>query len=210
MINKKEIALIIATSLILAFSITLLESTKAFLCALLSVFIILLVNIIGKKITAYYLESEIELDFWGIKQYGFRPNFKFKKPAQIGVFLPIISKIFLYPIQNFVWMASLVFEVKPKVYRAAKRHGLYEFSEMTEYHLGVIAATGILINVLFAIIGYLTGFTDFAKLNLYFAFFNLIPISNLDGNKIFFGSIILWSFLTAIILIGLFCIAFII
>ena len=53
------------------------------------------------------------------------------------------------------------------------------------------------------IISYLLGYPDFARLNLYLAFFNMIPISDLDGNKIFFGSIVLWSFLATIVLIGL-------
>jgi Zn-dependent protease len=47
------------------------------------------------------------------------------------------------------------------------------------------------------------GFSEFSRLSIYFAFFNMIPISDLDGNKIFFGSLILWSFLAALVLIGL-------
>ena len=74
---------------------------------------------------------------------------------------------------------------------------------MTEYHIGVIAGWGILANLFFALIGYLIGFTEFARLNIYFAFFNIIPLSNLDGNKIFFGSFIFWSFLAILTIIGL-------
>jgi len=107
-------------------------------------------------------------------------------------------------------MASLIFEVKPKVYRAAKRYGLYKFSEMTEYHIGLIAASGIAVNILLGIIGYLINFPLFAKLNIYYALFNLIPISELDGNKIFFGSFVLWCFLASIVLLGMLCILFII
>ena len=99
-------------------------------------------------------------------------------------------------------MASLVFDIKPKVYRAAKRHGLYSFSEVTEYQLGIIAATGIVINLALAIIGYFLGFHTFAQLNIYFAFFNMLPLSTLDGNKIFFGNIVLWSFLASLTLLG--------
>jgi Zn-dependent protease len=100
-------------------------------------------------------------------------------------------------------MACLVFDVKPKIYRAAKRHGLYSYSEMTESHIGLIAAVGVIASLVFAVIGYLMGFSEFSRLSIYFAFFNMIPISDLDGNKIFFGSLILWSFLAALVLIGL-------
>ena len=72
--------------------------------------------------------------------------------------------------------------------------------------MGLIAASGIFANLFFAIIGYLVGgpfFTLFSLLNIWMAFFNIIPISDLDGNKIFFGSLILWSFLAALTIIGL-------
>ena len=82
-------------------------------------------------------------------------------------------------------MAPLVFDVRAKIYRTAKRHGIYSFSDVSEDHLAYIAGAGILINLLAAALGYLIGFSEFAKFNIWFAFFNLIPLSNLDGNKIF-------------------------
>ena len=73
-------------------------------------------------------------------------------------------------------MASLVFDIKPKVYKAAKKQGLYSFSETTEGQIGLIAAAGITLNIILAVIGYFLGFTTFSKLNIYFAFFNMLPI----------------------------------
>ncbi len=205
MLNKKEILAIIISTIILGFIISLVESLNIFLYAMLSVFIIIMTNIIGKKIASFYLDSEIEIGLWEIKRYGFKTHRHFKRPFPAGAFFPIISKIFLFPLNSFVWMASLVFDVKPKIYKAAKRHGLYTFSEMTEYHIGLIASAGIFINLTLAVIGYLINFPEFARLNIYYAFFNMLPISDLDGNKIFFGSLILWSFLASIVLIGLLC-----
>jgi Zn-dependent protease len=128
----------------------------------------------------------------------------------LGAFLPLLSKIVLFPLKNFVWMASLVFDIKPRIYRGAKRHGLYTFSEITEYHLGLIAASGVVINLILAIVGYFVGFPLFARLNIYYAFFSILPLSELDGNKIFFGSKILWSFLASLVLIGMLFAIFII
>jgi Zn-dependent protease len=164
--------------------------------------IIIGANILVKKILAYYLDSEIEIKLWEIKRFGFKTGQYFKKPFPAGVFFPIVSKLILFPFKHFVWMASLIFDIKPKVYRTAKRHGLYSFSEITESQIGIIAATGIAINLALAIIGYFSGFHMFAQLNIYYAFFNLLPISTLDGNKIFFGNIVLWSFLASITLLG--------
>ncbi|MCK4647794.1 hypothetical protein KAT24_02605 [Candidatus Pacearchaeota archaeon] len=202
MINKREIIIISLVILILSFTLSLLESWNAFLTILLSVSIIIGANISIKKIFAYYLDSEIEMKLWEIRRFGFKATQHFKRPFPAGIFFPIISKILFFPFKNFVWMASLVFDIKPKVYRAAKRHGLYSFSEITENQIGLIAATGITINLALATIGYFLGFHIFAQLNIYYAFFNMLPVSNLDGNKIFFGNIVLWSFLASLTLLG--------
>ncbi len=202
MINKKEIILILLVILILSFTLNLLEDWNAFLLILSSVSIIIVANIFMKKILAYYLDSEIEIKLWGIRRFGFKASQHFKRVFPAGIFFPIISKALLFPFKNFIWLASLVFDVKPKVYRAAKRHGSYSFSEITEGQIGIIAASGIVINLILAVIGYFLGFHTFTQLNIYYAFFNMLPISDLDGNKIFFGNIVLWIFLAALTLIG--------
>ena len=201
MLNKKEIISILVIALILAFTISLIETTKIFFYSLVAIFFVIAINIFSKKVASFYLDSEIEIKLWEIKRYGFKPHKYFKKPFPAGAFLPIIVTALSAGYLN--WFASLIFDVKPKIYRAAKRHGLYSFSEMTELHIGLIAAAGVSANLIFAVIGYLIGFPLFTKLNIYYAFFNLLPLSDLDGNKIFFGSLVLWSFLAAIVLVAL-------
>jgi hypothetical protein len=210
MVNGKEIAYVIIVTVITAFAIALTKTLSLnmslFLYALLGVFLLLLINILIKKTTAYFLDSEIEIKIWEIKRFGFKTGDYFKKAFPLGAFLPLISKIFFFGLNGFVWMASLVFDVKAKAYHAAKRHGMYSFSEMTEEHIGRIAAMGIFANLILAFVFYFIGGefgTIFAKLNIWFAFFSMIPISDLDGNKIFFGNIVLWSFLAVVTLIGL-------
>jgi|TARA_Y100000310_G_scaffold345234_1_gene462977 hypothetical protein len=200
MFNVKEIALIILMTILLAFVLSFPNPTKILLF-LIPIFFVIGVNVLAKKILSFYLDSEIEIKIWDVKRYGFKPKRYFKKPFPAGAFIPIITTVFSFG--YFPWLNGLVFDVKAKVYRAARRFGLYTFSEMTEYHVGLIAAVGIFANLFFAIIGYLINLDEFAKLNIYYAFFNLIPLSDLDGNKIFFGSIVLWSFLTTLVLIGL-------
>lgn len=210
MINKKEIGALIIVSLITAFAVALAKNfafnSKLFFLALLGVFALILANMLVKKSVAYFLESEIEVKIWEIRRWGFRTGQHWKRAFPLGAFAPLISKIVLFPFTSFAWMASLVFDVKAKAYHAAKRHGIYSFSEMTEEHVGRIAAAGIFANILLAIVFYFVGGTFgtlFAKLNIWFVFFNMIPISDLDGNKIFFGNLVLWSFLAVVTLIGL-------
>jgi hypothetical protein len=203
MFNKKELLWITIASIFIAFASTLLENQKIFFYTLLSIFIVILSNTISKKIAAYFLESEIEIKLWEFKRYGYQSGQKTKTPFPAGLLIPIISKIILFPFKGFVWMASLVFDVKPKEWRISKRHGYYSFSEMTEDHIGYIAASGIIINLILGIIGYLIGFPIFSKINIYYAFFNMIPISELDGNKIFFGNLTLWNVLALLTLLGM-------
>jgi len=207
---KKEIVAIFASVLILSFLISLMASLEIFLQTALLVFLVVIINVFAKKIAAFYFDSEIEIKIWDIERYGWmgvvskgfkHPSGKFKKPILIGLFLPFLVSLFSYGATT--WLATLVFEAKSKTYRVAKRFENYSFSEMSEFHIGWIAAFGIIANLTFGVIGYLFNFPEFAKLNLYLAFFNIIPISSLDGNKIFFGSYVLWGFLASIVLLGL-------
>ena len=203
MFNKKEIAILIITIIVLAFTITLAKDLDLFLYALLGMFIIIMLNTLAKKIMAFNLDSEIEIKLWEFKRFGVKPKQYFRKAFPAGIFIPLVSRIILLPLNGFAWMASLVFETKAKSYRAAKRKGMYSFSEMTEDHIGFIAAAGILTNLLFALIFYMIGYPFLAKISTWYIFFNLIPISDLDGNKIFFGNLALWSFLATLALIAL-------
>jgi hypothetical protein len=201
MLNKKEIVAVLILTLIISFSISLLRSFNLFLISSLLILLVMLINITAKKIFAYYVESEIEVKIWEINRYGFKAHKHLKKPFPAGAFFPLITTAI--SAGYITWLAPLVFDVKAKVYRAAKRHGLYSFSEMTEYHIGLIAAAGIFANLLLSVIGYLLNFPTFAKLNIYFAFWNMIPLSDLDGNKVFFGSLVLWTFLAALVVIAM-------
>lgn len=214
MLTKKEILIISLTiiifSLLSTISISLFENWKNFLFALISFSIIILGNIFAKKIMAFQLDSEIEMQIWETGKHTLFPRRKRSRSFPSGIILPIITKIIFFPFTAFFWMAAFVFDVHPRIFRGAKRHGLYTFSEITEYHIGIIAASGIIINIIFSIIGYLLGFPLFSRLNIYYAFFNMLPISELDGNKIFFGSKIMWSFIASLILIGMLFAIFII
>jgi Zn-dependent protease len=208
MINRKEIAIILSLTIILGFTVAMFNLRTMFVTALVSMLIIIVMNILTKKAAAHLLDSEIEIKLWEIKRFGFKKHLQSKKPFAIGIFLPLLLKVITVGLLN--WTAVFTFNVKAKIYRAAKRHGLYAFTEMSEAQIGVIAASGIFMNLILAVIGYFAGFEEFAKLSIGFAFFNMLPISDLDGNKIFFGSTLLWTFLVTIVLLGVLATIFIV
>ncbi|MGA2130417.1 MAG: hypothetical protein ABSG05_02265 [Candidatus Pacearchaeota archaeon] len=199
MLGKREIGTIILATVVLAVTINFLKF-QSLLGILLAVFIIIVLNVAAKKVAAYYLDSEAETRIWNFEKSGYRKGEFSYMNIPLGIIIPILVAV--VTLGNIFWMAITVFDVKPKVSRAAKRHGLYSFSEMTEYHIGLIAAAGIFITLVAAVVGYLIGFSTFAKLSIFYAFFNMLPISELDGNKIFFGNTVLWSFLATLVLIG--------
>ncbi|MBU2616875.1 MAG: hypothetical protein KKB79_02740 [Nanoarchaeota archaeon] len=215
MINKWELAPIVASILIITAALSLFRDMSVVPIIFISVFAVVVINILAKKLMGFYLDSEVEMKLWnlegrftvfnrtftGLKSKG-KPYKRFKRPLAAGIIFPLLSRIILYPLGNVVWTASLVFDVKPRAYRAAKRHGLYSYSEITEDHMGFIAAAGVAANLLFAIIGYLIGVHEFSRINIYMAFFNMIPISDLDGNKILFGNKTLWSLLASLVIVA--------
>lgn len=167
----------------------------------LSIGIIIFTNILAKKATAYYYETTMSTKIWEFQRYGIKPDRKFKTPLPFGIILPFILAI--VTAGNFLWMAVLQFDIYSTPARASKRHGIYRFTEATEFHMGLVALSGVIANLILAIIAYTAGFTLLSKLSIYYAFFSIIPFSSLDGTKILFGKKEIWVVISVICLIFL-------
>tara|TARA_Y100000310_G_scaffold286519_1_gene310790 strand:+ start:16601 stop:17227 length:627 start_codon:yes stop_codon:yes gene_type:complete len=198
-INKesKEIFIIILASIILALAVSF--NNQSILQETILIFLIILSsNVLVKKITGYIFEVNVKTRFWGLYYYGLRKDSHFKSPipmAWLPLALTLISNGIIW------WLAILEFDVEAKTERVSRRHGLYRFTEVTEWHIGLIAIMGIITNLILAIIGYVAGFELFTKLSIYYVAWSIIPLSSLDGSKIFFASRGLWiTFLTIIII----------
>jgi len=194
--NLKEISTIILASLVLALTVSF-KQTEMLLYASISFLIIISLNILVKKGIGYYFESNVDTKFWSWYQWGFRKDSHFKKPLPM-VWLPLILALFTRGL--FWWLPILEFDVSPRVERASRRHGLYRFTQVTEWHMGIIAMWGIFTSLILATIGYLLGFEIFAKYSIFYAVWSIVPLSNLDGSKIFFASRGLWITTLAVII----------
>lgn len=203
MITLKELLSIVLAIIILAFSNSF-TNVNNFLYSLLIFTIIILVYITSKKLMAYYLEAEEETKIWTLKRFGWHEKSHFKTPLPLGIILPFILS--LLSLGLIKWFAVLESDVKTTVARASKRHDFYSYSELTEWHIGIISAAGIFSCFILAMIAYIFNYADLARLSVYFAAFNLIPFGKLDGMRIFFAArgAILWIILAVITLIGLF------
>ena len=161
--------------------------------------IIILVSVFSKKLVAYMLDSNVEHELWKVYRYGYKPGWHFEKPISAGIIFPLFLTIFSWGILKF--SAILTYETRALKARASKRFGFYSFSEMTDWHNGIIGASGIVATLLVAIIAYFANAELLAKMVTFYTFWNLVPVSNLDGTQIFFGSRILYTILAVITLI---------
>lgn len=163
--------------------------------------IIISISILAKKIAARALDTDIEHEIWKFSRYGLRAGHYLKKPIPLGIILPLVLTIF-----SLGWLkfsAFLTYEATALKRRSAKRHGFYSHAELTEWHNGLIGAAGIIACFAIAVISYFLPWNleYLAKLAVFYAISNLIPVSKLDGIQIFFGSRVLWTALTVIALI---------
>jgi len=165
-------------------------------------FLIIFVHVFVKKGVAYLLDSSVEHKIWGLYRYGFKPKQHFKKELPFGLIAPLVlSLLGVLSNVSLMVMTFLTYETRALKHRAAKRFGFYSYTEMTDWHNGLIGSAGIVALLLVSFIGYFSGFEYLSKIAAYYAFWNLIPFSNLDGTQIFFGSRIIWTALAFISLI---------
>lgn len=205
-INKKEFLQILAATIILAivigFSSIVDLNYEGMATSLLFAIVIIAVSVYAKKTVAYLLDANAEQELWVVKRYGLLPHQHFKNPLPAGIIIPLIFT--LGTLGFFKFMALLTYEARALRARAARRFGYYSYIEVTEWHHALIGAGGILAILVLSIITYslpIKGLETLARLCAYYAFFNMLPISKLDGAQIFFGSRILYVILAAVTLI---------
>jgi hypothetical protein len=186
-----EIITLIIASIILAISYIypILDSLEEFLLIFGGFILIIGINIIIKKIVAYRLEANVTTRFWSIYRFGFAEKRHLKKPLPMIWLSPFLS---FFSRGAIAWLPILEFEITPRTERIAKRHELYRFAQMTEWHIALIVFAGVISNILLYIILNFFGMKQFATLSLFYAIWSIIPLSNLDGAKLFFGSRKLW------------------
>jgi hypothetical protein len=164
--------------------------------------IVIGVPVLAKKAMAYSLDASVEHRVWHFYRYGIKPGWHFKKELPFGVIVPLffalLGAIAKYPLMV---MTFLTYETRALKHRAAKRFGFYSYTEMTDWHTGLIGAAGIVVLFVISLIGYFANFEILAKLAAYYAFWSVVPFSNLDGTQIYFGNRVLWTVLAVIAII---------
>ncbi|MEK6793006.1 MAG: hypothetical protein AABX96_00725 [Nanoarchaeota archaeon] len=200
-----HIILVIATlGIIYGFNEIAEMNLRAFSLILGFSAIIIGINILSKKIVASRLDADVEHEIWQIKRFGFHPGDVFRKSISAGILIPLF--VTLVTLGSINPMTLMTYETRALKRRAAKRFGPYSFTEMTDYHNALVGGAGIISCLLITFITYwIPGdlWSTMGKMATFYAFYNMIPISKLDGSQIYFGSRVLWSVLAVITLIFL-------
>lgn len=200
MITLKEIFALALAVIILAFSNSFIDTTL-FITSLIFFSIIVLVYAFSKKAMAWYLECKEEIKILSFQRYGWYERSYLKMPIPIGLILPFVLSIL--SLGWVKWFAVLESEIQGTSARAVRRHDFYSYSELTEWHIALISAAGILAMFVLAIAAYLVNYAELSKLAIFYAAFNMIPLGKIDGLKVFFGSRALYTILIILVFVGL-------
>jgi len=202
--TKKEIVWLIIAILIMGFIISFSLSPAYSLKILLFSAIIILTSIITKKIAGEIFNIKVEHKILYFQRWGYYKRSHFKKPFPIGLILPFfLSIISLGIIKPFTLLQFDAENLYKKRIQRARGESEYRRTEINESDLGFTAAWGFWALILLSIIGYFLNQPELTKYSVYYGIWNLIPLGNLDGIKLFFGSLLNWILLVIVYIIAL-------
>ncbi|MDD5191824.1 MAG: hypothetical protein PHH54_04080 [Candidatus Nanoarchaeia archaeon] len=202
MFSGKEVIWIIIAILIGGFVIGLSSKLEPSLIGLLWASIIILVSVIAKKIAAPFYSLKIEHKSWGWKRWGWYERSQFKKPIPLGIILPFFLSVLSLAIIKPLTLLQFDAENFTKK-RVLRKRGTYRYSEINESDLAFTAAWGFWALIALAILCSFLKQPEISRYAIYYGIWNLIPFGNLDGTKIFFGSLTNWILLVIVYIISL-------
>jgi hypothetical protein len=207
MTEKKDWIAIFVSILLMAIILNFKSDTLAQIIRFFLIsFMIIIFVVLAKKIAANYLDVKLNFKIWEFQRYGVEQHSHFQKPFPIGLIIPLLLALISRGWLNF--LAFLQYDSYALPTKVVKRYGQRRFSEIMEwddalivfYSLIPLLGLGILSIILSKYIAPIF-FLQLAKVAWIYVFSNMLPISQLDGTKMFFGSIPLYIFSWIIILL---------
>ncbi|MBM3199828.1 hypothetical protein FJZ53_02735 [Candidatus Woesearchaeota archaeon] len=179
---------------------------RNFLQVALGVVLVVLVHYFGHKWAARRYGTDVVHRLWGIKRFGLHAKAHLSdKPGKIhSIPLGSILSVVVAFISNgrFFFTAVESIEVEGSEY---KRIGRWKL-KVLEREIARIAFAGPAANMLFAFVLQSFNksgmFDQLVMMNCLYALYHMIPWSQLDGAKIFFGSLYLYIFGLAFLLLS--------
>ncbi|MBD3252584.1 hypothetical protein GF386_02545 [Candidatus Pacearchaeota archaeon] len=203
MFNEKEIIWIIITIIIFGFIIIFPAQTFNPLILIVPVLIVL-TDVIVKKIAAPNFNLEVKFKMWELYRYGFYERDHFKKPIPMGLILPFFLSLFsLGSLKIFTFLQFNYKDLHLRRALKATGEGQHRRWHINEKDPAFTASWSHLALIALAVIGASFSFPELAKYSIYYGLWNIIPFSQLDGSKMFFGSPVTWCFVLILYVIAL-------
>jgi len=202
--TKREIAWIIIAILVMGFIISFSLSPNYEPRILLISAIIILTSVITKKIAGYHFNIKVEHTVLEFKRWGYYIRSHFNNAIPMGLILPFFfSIISLGMIKPFTFLQFNSENLYKRRIRFRRGEREYRRTEINETDVASAAAWGSFALLILALIATIIKQPELAKYSIYYGIWNLIPFGNLDGMKLFFGSLVCWSLLAIIYIISL-------
>lgn len=206
MTKKREITHIVITillmTLILCFYKLEIRVDKILPYFLISL-IIIFSSVFSKKITGSIIDLEIDIKIWEWKRYWFAKISELQKPIPMGLILPLLLGFLSNGFVKF--LGFFEFDIIPLPGRVVKKYGAKRFSKVMDWDNALIVFYSTIPLLFLATIAHYLNtifLNDLAKFSILYVFCNLLPISKLDGTKLYFGSRPLFFFTWILFLIA--------
>ena len=199
--NKQEllhigIAIVILTAVI-SLKDFLAEDFSLLGMALIASVLIIGINIGVKKLTAYVYDCDVQHRIWMWSRYGLKQSSHLKRDIPAGIIVPLLGAIISLGALKIT--SILTYDSTAQAKRLPKKEGFYSFTEVTEWENGIIGSAGIIAVLTLSFVTYwIPGLELISQTAAFYAFFNMFPVSKLDGTQIFFGSRVVWTALALI------------
>jgi len=152
-------------------------------------FIVLLTYQTSHKLIAKKYHAHSTFRLWSMRRWGFTKNAKFKRPFPAGIIIPLFFSLISNGFLNFAAIGS------SKITTINKKRIGKKYKHISEQELAKIHLVGPLtILLLSLILIQFPSFEEIVKISYTLAIFSMLPISGLDGGKIFFSSLPLYIF----------------
>ncbi len=199
--SRKEVTWIIISIIVFTF-VVIFPNQNPNLILLIAPALIILTNVITKKYAADYFNIKITYNVWGWQRYWFHTRSQFKKQIPMGLILPFFLSFFSLGLIKSLAFLQFDYENNERK-RMLKKTGRIRRVELNESDPAFTAAWGFLALIILAILAAILKLPEIAKYSIYYGAWNILPISNLDGTKLFFGNLFTWIVLAIIFLISI-------
>ncbi|QQG39147.1 MAG: hypothetical protein HYS32_01675 [Candidatus Woesearchaeota archaeon] len=198
LISSREAQQIVLSSIVIAFVLSFLEGIIPFTRSLIITLIALIFFTITQKVIAKKYGFHGEYQIWSLKD---------KKPGKTNFYSLVLHNLgIVIPILIFLFTNGLISTLTTSSFVIKKRESLTgkKFPFITELEEAKILFSGIIsfifLAIIFKILSNALPTEEAMIICLLLAIYHLIPIPNLPGSKIFFGSRTLYIF--SIVLTG--------